>query len=278
MKINSRKRFLFLLLIIINLFSFQKLKADEAKEIWDYSVWASLGTIYHEIGHHLVDIYNIPVFGNEEDVADSFIVYGLLQTKGRFNTEETYKEWADWYHKILTESLDVHYYKYLLGTDYKEEVITHSSTKRRFYNLTCFMKSGNPEYFNAYIKKRRIDHLLREKCNFAYGEMVTSWNTFIKKNWVGGPKTTKKLIPIFETPEDKYYLSIKNYFEKSEVLSWTLEQFPIELPQSLIVRFKKCGVKNAFYSLNRKEVVVCYELLKDYASLKSKIISLKKGL
>ena len=138
--------------------------------------------------------------------------------------------------------------------------------------------SGNPEYFESYMKKRRIDHLLKEKCNSAYSEMVTSWNKFIKNDWVGSSKTTKKLIPIFETPEDEYYLSIKNYFEKSKVLSWTLEHFPIQLPQSLIVRFKKCGKKNAFYSLNRKEVVVCYELLKDYASLKSKIISLKKGL
>jgi len=40
-------------------------------------VWFTL----HEVGHAVFDIFNVPIFGNEEDAADNFATYIMLQNQ-----------------------------------------------------------------------------------------------------------------------------------------------------------------------------------------------------
>ena len=47
-------------------------------EILEFAVSNSVSTLMHEIGHYYIDILDIPTFGQEEDMADSFIFIGVL--------------------------------------------------------------------------------------------------------------------------------------------------------------------------------------------------------
>ena len=47
-------------------------------DLYTFALNATIGTLMHEIGHALIDMYDIPVFANEEDVADSFLTYYLI--------------------------------------------------------------------------------------------------------------------------------------------------------------------------------------------------------
>ena len=47
-------------------------------EIIDFAVSNSVSTLMHEIGHYYIDILDIPTFGQEEDMADSFISMYLI--------------------------------------------------------------------------------------------------------------------------------------------------------------------------------------------------------
>ena len=256
------------------------LYADEANDIsWTYAEHVTAGIIHHEIGHYLIDVLDIPVFGNEEDIADSFMVYSILKNKSQFLDAEAYIKWVDDYHIILTETLDVYYFKTLLGEDFKEDVISHSSDKRRFYNLACFIQDGNEEYFNKYILERRIEHLLVNKCESKYTELVTSWSYFIDGAWLGHMDTKNKVIPIFEDTDDEFYKVVKDYLKNSSIINESLRRFPIELPQNLYVVFKTCGGNiNAFYYPDVKEIVMCYEYVNHIRNLKSDVLQLKESL
>ena len=47
--------------------------ADDAK------VGQVLFLTLHEVGHAVFDIFNVPIFGSEEDAADNFATYIMLQ-------------------------------------------------------------------------------------------------------------------------------------------------------------------------------------------------------
>ena len=50
-----------------------------------------MGIIFHEIGHLIVDEFNVPIFNNEEDVADSFMAWSLIQIPDEYASYEDYE-------------------------------------------------------------------------------------------------------------------------------------------------------------------------------------------
>ena len=91
-------------------------------------VWVSL----HEVGHATFDILGVPIFGHEEDAADNFATYIMLQFgQGQAHRLITGAAWA---------------WRAYLG-DYKKNPVVplrlsafggdHGLPQERFYNLAC---------------------------------------------------------------------------------------------------------------------------------------------
>ena len=55
-----------------------ELTQNDIDEIYEFATNASMGIIFHEIGHLIVDEFHVPIFNNEEDVADSFMAWSLI--------------------------------------------------------------------------------------------------------------------------------------------------------------------------------------------------------
>ena len=80
--------------------SFQKLASandeyeltqSDIDQIYEFATNASMGIIFHEIGHLIVDEFNVPIFNNEEDVADSFMAWSLIQIPDEYESYEDYE-------------------------------------------------------------------------------------------------------------------------------------------------------------------------------------------
>ena len=88
-------------------------------------------TFYHEIGHAILDIYDIPYTGLEENVADQFAALMLSYTEGgqdiMYNVG-TYYLYSSW------EEYDTPYWG------------THSVDLQRFYNISCLAYGQDPHY------------------------------------------------------------------------------------------------------------------------------------
>ena len=67
-----------------------ELTQNDIDEIYEFATNASMGIIFHEIGHLIVDEFNVPIFNNEEDVADSFMDWSLIQIPEEYESYEDY--------------------------------------------------------------------------------------------------------------------------------------------------------------------------------------------
>ena len=118
-----------------------ELTQEDIDEIYEFATNASMGIIFHEIGHLIVDEFNVPIFNNEEDVADSFMAWSLIQIPDEYESYEDYEYYAEEPHKVIKGISDYYYYLTLLGRDTSElygkesEYAIHSTDNKRFFNI-----------------------------------------------------------------------------------------------------------------------------------------------
>jgi len=106
----------------------------------DAIVGAVIDTILHEAGHGIFDILEIPVMGREEDAADFFSIYLMLQ----FPPEDA---------RRLIEGI-----AFNMGSEARPEISErqapqkfagpHAMNAQRHYNVLCLAYGANPALFN----------------------------------------------------------------------------------------------------------------------------------
>jgi hypothetical protein len=154
-------------------------------------VWLSL----HEVGHAVFDIFKVPIFGNEEDAADNFATYIILQNQ----VSEARRliggaAWAWW-----------EYMK-----DYKRNPVVqirlegfaneHGLPQERFYNLLCLAYGSGQVLFDdltqvGYLPPTRGPRCKREyeKLAYAFHKEISPHidqemaRRVLQTNWLPGP-------------------------------------------------------------------------------------------
>jgi hypothetical protein len=125
--------------------------------------------VFHEVGHAVFDIFDLPIFGHPEDAADNFATYIMLQ----FGKEQARRlvggaAWA---------------WRAYLG-DYKRDPVVrkrisafadnHGLPEERFYNVLCLAYGSDPVLFadvEGYLPPTRLP-----KCEFEYRTLVNAFH------------------------------------------------------------------------------------------------------
>ena len=125
-------------------------------------------TTLHEFGHALIDVYNLPITGREEDVADQISTWFSLETIGE-NEEE-----------CISSPLNAAYFfavEYDEAAEGDSELAfwdSHSLDPQRFYNIICWVDGYDPELTEK-ILEDNIHNVLPEErevyCAEEYGKM-----------------------------------------------------------------------------------------------------------
>jgi hypothetical protein len=108
----------------------------------DAAVGQFFSVTFHEVGHAAFDIFNVPIFGHEEDAADNFATFIMLQFgKGQARRLINGAAWA---------------WRAYLGDYQKNPVVQtrlaafatdHGLPQERFYNLVCLAFGANSQEF-----------------------------------------------------------------------------------------------------------------------------------
>jgi len=293
----------FIINLIILILSFTKstfaneeyeLTQNDIDEIYEFATNASMGIIFHEIGHLIVDEFNVPIFNNEEDVADSFMAWSLIQIPDEYASYEDYEYYAEEPHKVIKGISDYYYYLTLLGRDTSEvygkdsEYAIHSTDNKRFFNIACFMKGSNPEVFNTYITKRGFDYILEDQCDYNYWQMSDAWWDVFKGSAQGEEYEFWEVY--VENYVQKVFLdfqdtnvTIHQYFEEyaKPTILYFLQNViaQVKLQEEYILSFEYCGGDiNAYYISTQNKILFCYELVEEFMNVKTEIILLKESL
>jgi hypothetical protein len=100
----------------------------------------------HEFGHAVFDIFDIPVFGREEDAADQFATYIMLQ----FGDDRA--------RRLITGA----------AFSYRAFSSDHGSPEQRFYNLLCLAYGYDAKIFADVVENEYLPKTRAKNCRYEY--------------------------------------------------------------------------------------------------------------
>jgi hypothetical protein len=145
-------------------------KHEKSPDALDDAVMgATISIFYHELGHALVHVYDLPITGKEEDVVDQLSVF--LLTDGTDAGEKA--------------ALDGARAFYLLAKLYESDIRTlaywdeHSLSMQRFYNIICLVYGQNEKKFDYLVKKNILPEDRAGRCRDEYAAVEKAWTKLL---------------------------------------------------------------------------------------------------
>ena len=132
----------------------------------DAALGQFLWLITHEVGHAMFDIFKVPIFGHEENAADSFAGYMMLHLgKERAwgligGGAWAWREYIADYRKNLT-----------VQTPLAGFASDHSQPEERFYNLMCLAFGADPVTFADLTQDGFLPPNRSPKCKYEYQKL-----------------------------------------------------------------------------------------------------------
>jgi hypothetical protein len=133
-----------------------------------------LFTAAHEFGHAAFDIYNLPVLGRQEDAADQFATYFLLQFGGE-RAHQLIRGAAYAYDAFFKNIKD----KPKVTVPIAAFSSDHGSPQERFYNLICIAYGYDPKIFAAVVEKGYLPDQRAKVCKYEYSNLRYAIKTLV---------------------------------------------------------------------------------------------------
>ena len=136
---------------------------DEAAEAADDS---TMFIFFHELGHALIDIYDLPVTGKEEDAVDqlSTLIVADGSEEGAASVFNGGVAFTLFDNGELDESA-------FWGE--------HSMGLQRFYNVICMLYGQNPEAHKDLVKDEVLPKGRAQRCPSEYQRIEKAWGTLL---------------------------------------------------------------------------------------------------
>ncbi|MEM1375352.1 MAG: DUF4344 domain-containing metallopeptidase [Pseudomonadota bacterium] len=196
-------------------------------------------TFYHELAHALIDILEIPIFGQEEDAAD---VLSVLMISEMWEEDRAVAMAYDAAFGFTLDPEDVDLEEvYFWGV--------HGPDPQRYYNLVCLFYGANPDERLDVAEELGLPEERIETCPEEWDQAAFSWGGILDE--LADSEEAGVLVLKGDDAEQIDILG--------EELEWLNEQFTY--PQDIIVNVEACGEANAFYDLGTQEITMCSEYL-----------------
>lgn len=124
--------------------------------------------LLHETGHALFALLKVPIFGREEDAADQFAAYIILQ----MHREDARRIIDGVAHMLWNEST-------LRKVDRDAFSNIHGLPAQRFFNLVCMAYGAHTWYYADIVKKGLLPEERAESCKSEYRQVAYAMDTLI---------------------------------------------------------------------------------------------------
>jgi len=132
---------------------------------------------YHELGHMVIDIYELPVTGREEDVADQLAAYWLLEpVDGKVNPDyvQAAKDTAEWYNRASAAPAD------LDEASFADE---HTLDQVRAYNFECWIYGSDPQANADIVSSGLLPEDRAGGCEDEYSQLARAWAALLEPHY-----------------------------------------------------------------------------------------------
>lgn len=221
--------------------------AELTRDQEDYITSNVIGIFYHELGHALIDILQVPIFGQEEDAAD---VLSILMVDYEFDADEAERIAYD---IAVTFASDAYDQAESGGEQAFWDV--HGANEQRYFNMICLFYGGDAEARTNFAVELDLPQGRAARCANERALADDSWG------------------PILDGAADEYktmdWVNFKDQGAKTsaaidlqvEIVREEVDQlnFWLKLPEELSVRTGDCDEVNAFYDPEQKLIIICSE-------------------
>jgi hypothetical protein len=116
----------------------------------------------HEFGHLAFDVYEIPVFGREEDAADNFATFLMLQSRGDGPRLIMGAAWS--YHAFISDWRQ----KPKATLPLAAFSSNHGQPEERFYNMQCIAYGSDPKLYAGLVESGFLPESRAKNCKYEY--------------------------------------------------------------------------------------------------------------
>ena len=132
---------------------------------------AILHIFYHELGHALTHVLDLPVTGKEEDAVDQLATIILIEAGDE--GEQAVLDASLSYLASYKEETKAG----LTKSDFADE---HSLSAQRFFNLICWVYGHNEEKYAGLVKKCTLPVERADRCAGEYEKISNSWGRLLE--------------------------------------------------------------------------------------------------
>ena len=136
---------------------------------------ATLFIFFHEAGHALIDLYDLPITGKEEDAVDQLATLILLEAG-----EDGENAALDGASSFLSEEEEEEGSEDEEGFDDLAFWDEHSLDEQRFYNIVCWLYGKDPAGYAYLVQDETLPEARAESCPGEYGRMSKAWETLLE--------------------------------------------------------------------------------------------------
>ncbi len=122
--------------------------------------------LYHELGHALIDVLDLPALGREEDSADQLATYILAD--GTPEGERAAMDGA-----VALGRFDADFSDMAFADE-------HSLGVQRFYNVACWVYGSDPAGHAHFLDAGTLPEERAERCPAEYDALVRSWERLLE--------------------------------------------------------------------------------------------------
>ncbi len=200
-----------------------------------------LGIFYHELGHALIDILDLPIFGQEEDAADVLSIFLI---------DAFYEEEA-----AVQLAYDAAF-GFLGEAEAASEIAfwdVHGPDLQRYYNTVCLFYGAKPDERADVAEDLGLPEERAEYCPEEYDQAAASWGGALDE--VAHSRGGDTLV-IGKVSIESDGGQLTEDVIRAEVAALN-EEF--RLPEPLKISIVPCDEANAYYDPQRVEITMCTE-------------------
>jgi hypothetical protein len=227
--------------------------AELTQDQEDYITSNVIGIFYHELGHALIDILRVPIFGQEEDAAD---VLSILMVDYEFKADDAERIAYD---IAFTFAYDAYDQENSGGEHAFWD--THGANEQRYFNMVCLFYGGDAETRLEFADDLELPEERADRCEEERALADDSWGPILEdatdegksRNWVN-----------FKDQGEKHSAAIAL---QAEIVGEEVDHLNawLKLPDELSVRTGDCDEVNAFYDPEKMLIIMCSEFAEHLA-------------
>lgn len=247
-----------------------KLSAEDAAKLASFVVGNLYFVLVHEFGHAVISQLKLPVLGREEDAADSFATLSMLFI-GTELSHTVIREAARGLWLIAQRDKSANQQ----APAYDE----HSLDVPRAYQILCLMVGSDRKKFREVAEIAKIPEERQETCGFDFEQAADSWESLLNgrrsgasgkrffANKASARKGSADVRVKYDDPKGK---SAGHTILKAGNILETVAKFgrdSLAMPRPITIKAMPCDGPNAYWDHEKREIVVCYELVGEFIEL-----------